>query len=162
MRQQSTLIAQSVKNLPAMQETRVQFLGQEDPLEKKTAAHSSILAWRIPWTEEPGRLQSMGLQESDTTQHLNRHQVYCCATSPCWDSMWSEVGRGTNGSLYPRVKSEVFLKAFHMVSLFLTPDPHLPLTYHTDSHWPFALAHTIPVLLPGKSHGWKSLVGCSP
>ena len=61
------LIAQSVKNLPAMQETRVQFLGREDPLEKEMATHSSILAWRITWTEEPGRLQSVGLQESDTT-----------------------------------------------------------------------------------------------
>ena len=50
-----------------MQETRVQSLGQEDPLEKGMATHSSILAWRIPGTEEPGRLQSMGSQESDTT-----------------------------------------------------------------------------------------------
>ena len=49
-----------VKNLPAVQETRVQSLGQEDPLEKEMATHSSILAWKIPWTEEPGRLQSMG------------------------------------------------------------------------------------------------------
>ena len=57
------LIAQSVKNLPAMQETWVNFLGREDPLEKEMATHSSILAWRIPWTEEPGGLQSMGLQE---------------------------------------------------------------------------------------------------
>ena len=51
-----------VKNLPAMQETQAQPLGQEDPLEKGKATHSSILAWRIPWTEEPGRLQSMGSQ----------------------------------------------------------------------------------------------------
>ena len=50
----TSLIAQLVKNLPAMQETRVQFLGWEDPLEKEMAAHSSILAWRIPWTEDPG------------------------------------------------------------------------------------------------------------
>jgi len=55
-------MAQTVKNLPAMQETWVQSLGQEDPLEKGVAVHSSIFAWRIPWTEEPGRLQSMGLQ----------------------------------------------------------------------------------------------------
>ena len=55
-------VAQLVKNLPAMQETWVQFLGWEDPLEKEMATHSSILAWRIPRTEEPGRLQSMGLQ----------------------------------------------------------------------------------------------------
>ena len=51
-----------VKNLPALQESRVQSLGREDPLEKGMATHSSILAWRIPWTEEPCRLQSMGSQ----------------------------------------------------------------------------------------------------
>ena len=55
-------MAQRLKRLPAMQETWVQSLGQEDPLEKEMATHSSILAWRIPWTEEPGGLQSMGLQ----------------------------------------------------------------------------------------------------
>ena len=60
-------VAQLAKNLPAMQETWIQFLGQEDPLEKEMATHSSILARRIPWTEEPGRPQSMGLQELDTT-----------------------------------------------------------------------------------------------
>ena len=60
-------MVQSVKYLSAMQETWVQFLGQEIPMEKEMATHSSILAWRIPWTEEPGGLQSMGLQESDTT-----------------------------------------------------------------------------------------------
>ena len=58
---------QSVKNLPVMQETRVQCLGQEDPLEERMATHSSIFVWRIPWAEEPGGLQSMGSQESDTT-----------------------------------------------------------------------------------------------
>ena len=56
-------VAQTVKNLPAMQETRVQSLGREDPLKKGMAIHSSILAWRIPWTEEPGGLQSIGLQK---------------------------------------------------------------------------------------------------
>ena len=58
----TSLITQLVKNLPEMQETRVRFLGQEDPLEKEMTIHSSILAWEIPWTEEPGRLQSMGSQ----------------------------------------------------------------------------------------------------
>ena len=53
------LVAQMVKNLPAMWEMQVQSLGREDPLEKGMATHSSILAWRIPWTEEPGGLQSM-------------------------------------------------------------------------------------------------------
>ena len=55
-------MAQTVKNLPAMQETRVRILGQEDPLEKRMATHSSVLAWRIPRTEEPGGLQSRGSQ----------------------------------------------------------------------------------------------------
>ena len=62
-----SLVAQLVKNLPAMQETRVQSLGREDPLEKEMSTHSSILAWKISWTEEPGRLQSMRSQVSDTT-----------------------------------------------------------------------------------------------
>ena len=53
-----------------MQEPWVWFLGQEDPLEKETATHCSTVAWRIPWAEEPGRLQSMGLQELDTTEQL--------------------------------------------------------------------------------------------
>ena len=63
----ASLVAQSVKNLPAMQETQVRSLGREDPLEKEMATRSSTLAWRIPWTEEPGGLQSMGSQELDTT-----------------------------------------------------------------------------------------------
>ena len=58
----ASLVAQTVKRLPAMWETRVQSLGQEDPLEKEMATHSSTLAWKIPWTEEPGRVQSMGSQ----------------------------------------------------------------------------------------------------
>ena len=61
----ASLVAQTVKNLPAMQETCVQSLDREDPLEKGMATHSSILAWRIPWIEEPSRLQSMGHKESD-------------------------------------------------------------------------------------------------
>ena len=55
-------MAQTVKNLPAMQETQVQSLGWEDPLEQEMATHSNTFAWRIPWTEETGGLQSMGLQ----------------------------------------------------------------------------------------------------
>ena len=55
-------MAQTVKSLPAMQETQVRLLDWDDPLEKGTATHSSILAWEIPWTEKPGRLQSMGSQ----------------------------------------------------------------------------------------------------
>jgi len=61
-------VAQMVKNLPTMQETLVRSLGWEDPLEKGMATHSSILIWRIPWTEEPGELQSMGGKELDMTE----------------------------------------------------------------------------------------------
>ena len=62
-----SLIAQLVKNLPAMQETQVRLLGQEDPLEKEMETHSSILAWRIPWTEEPGR---------HMTEWLSLHMIH--------------------------------------------------------------------------------------
>ena len=66
-------MAQRVERLPAMRETWVRSLGQEDPLEKEMATRSSILAWRIPWTEEPGGLQSTGSKGSDTTKRLHFH-----------------------------------------------------------------------------------------
>ena len=62
-----------VKNLPAMQETQVQSLTWKDPLEKGMATHSSVLAWRIPWTEEPGGLQSMGSQRVGHDKYYARH-----------------------------------------------------------------------------------------
>ena len=70
-----SLAAQMVKKLFAMQETRVWTLGQEDPLETGKATHSSILAWRIPWTDEPGGLESMGLQRvgHDWAAHTHAH-----------------------------------------------------------------------------------------
>ena len=58
----TSLVAQTVKRLPAMRETQVQSLGREDPMEKEMATHSSTLAWKIPWAEKPGKLQSMGSQ----------------------------------------------------------------------------------------------------
>ena len=61
------MVAKMVKNLLAMQKTWVRFLGREDPLEKEMAAHRSLLAWRIPWREEPGRLQHVGWEELDRT-----------------------------------------------------------------------------------------------
>ena len=94
----ASLVAQLVRNLPAMQEAWVQSLGREDPLEKRMATYSSILALRIPWTEEPVGLQSM----------LSQRIGYYLATN--WRRQWQST----------------------------------------------------PVLLPGKSHGWRSLVGCSP
>ena len=69
----ASLVAQMVKNPPTMQETQVQTLGQEDPLEKEIITHSSILAWEITWTEKPGRLQSMGSQrvEHDSATNMS-------------------------------------------------------------------------------------------
>ena len=67
-----------VKNPPAMQETRVQFLGWEDSLEEEMANLSSILAWRIPWIEEPGGLHPSGCKESDTTEHTHTCCSYNC------------------------------------------------------------------------------------
>ena len=66
-------MAQRLKRLPAMWETWVRSLGREDPLEKEMVTHSSILAWRIPWTEELGGLQSTGLKELDSTERLHFH-----------------------------------------------------------------------------------------
>ena len=93
------LVAQTVKHLPTMQETRVQSLGQEDPLEKEMATYSSILPWKIPWTEKPGRLQSMGSQRvgHDWTTSLSLFCMHCrdkglysqnygFSSSPVW--MW--------------------------------------------------------------------------
>ena len=83
---EDALIVQTVKNLSAMQETQVHFLGWEDPLEKGMAIHSSILAWIIPWTEEPGRLQSMGSQRvghdwaNNIHTHTHTHTVLALPT----------------------------------------------------------------------------------
>ena len=67
----TSICGSDVKNLPAMQETGVRFPSWEHPLEEGVATHSSILAWRIPWTEEPAGLQSMGVAEEDTTEGLS-------------------------------------------------------------------------------------------
>ena len=75
-------MAQRLKRLPAMWETWVQSLGREDPLEKEMATHSSILAWRILWTEELGGLQSTGRKELDTTERLHFHFHFSMLSEP--------------------------------------------------------------------------------
>ena len=96
----ASLVAQLVTNLPAMQETLVQFLGLEDPLEKVMATHSSILAWRIPWTEEPGGLQSMGSQRVRTTaqvstaQHSTEPTTYQVLERQATNSLGRELRQG--------------------------------------------------------------------
>ena len=93
----ASLVAQTVKNLPTMWETQVRSLGQEDPLKKEMATHSSVLTWRIPWREEPGGLQSMGLQSvghdqvTNTHSHLDIQRVSVLPSlvqaSPSWASV---------------------------------------------------------------------------
>ena len=80
------LVAQLVKNLPAMQETQVQPLGGEDPLEKEMVTHSSILTWKLPWTEEPGGLQSTGSQRvrHDSALNLPPRTKITCQRSAGW------------------------------------------------------------------------------
>ena len=73
--QSTSLVAQMVKRLPAMRETWVQSLGWEDPLEKEMATHSSTLAWKIPWTEEPCRVQSMGSQSRTQLSYFSQASV---------------------------------------------------------------------------------------
>ena len=74
MQSNAFLSGSVVKNLPAMQETQVRSVGWEDPLEKEMATHSSVLAWRIPWTEESGGLQSTGLQSQIQLKQLSIHK----------------------------------------------------------------------------------------
>ena len=82
--EQVSLVAQLVKNPPAMPETWPQSLGWEDPLEKVAATYSSILAWRIPWTEEPGGLQAMGLQRVGHNSETEQQQLPLLVGLPWW------------------------------------------------------------------------------
>ena len=87
--QWASLVAQMVKNSPAMQETQVRFLGWEDALHKEMTTPSSVLAWRIPWIEKPGGLQSMGCKELDTTEQLTLLPPGQCPHShSCMSSAW--------------------------------------------------------------------------
>ena len=81
---EASLVAQRLKRLPPTWETQVRSLGQEDPLEKEMATHSIILAWRIPWMEELGGLQSIGCKESDTTERLHFHMQ---TIPPLWQKV---------------------------------------------------------------------------
>ena len=87
----TSLVAEIVKNLLAIQETWVQSMGQEDPLEKRMATHSSILAWRIPWTEEPGKLPSKELQRAghDLGTNTNYRLYQIISTSIKFAIRWS-------------------------------------------------------------------------
>ena len=106
----ASLIVQLVKNLPVMQETRIRSLGLKHPLEKEMGTHSSILAWKIPWTEEPGGLQSLGSPESDTIYRLHSlHTLitgegngyplqYSCLENPMDRGTWRAMVHGVTES----------------------------------------------------------------
>ena len=91
---QGFLVAQMVKNLPAMQETRVWSLGQEEPLEKEMATHPSIIAWRIPWTEEPGGLQPLRLRRVGHDWVTNTHRTVYRTEGKAEDN---QVSAGNSG-----------------------------------------------------------------
>ena len=121
-------MAQLIKNLPAVQETLVRSLVQEDPLEKEMATHSCILAWRIPWTEQPGGLQSMGSQESNTTLQLN-HQatgIYCIAQGTILNILLKKKkdSAGTSSSRKPSCSGKAGSCAPSLHSACL-PEPRL-------------------------------------
>ena len=92
-----SLVAQMVKNLPTVQETWVRSLGQEDPLAKGMATYSSILAWRIPWTEKPGGLKSMGSHRVRQNGVINTHTAFLGVSSIIF-LIWSGKGRGCEKS----------------------------------------------------------------
>ena len=96
-------MAQKVTNLLAMQDTWVQSLGQEDSLEKGKATHSSILAWRIPWTEEFGRLQFMESQgvQHDWVTNTQRAKSYCCPVAQLCLTLWDSMDCSTPGPMCP-------------------------------------------------------------
>ena len=133
---QASLVAQLVKNPPEMQETLVQPLGQEDALEEGMATHSSILAWRIPRTEEPARLQSMLLQRVRhdwATKHTHTHTECLCRAS--------------------------------LVAQIVKNLPAMQETWFwslgQEDPWKKGMEPT-PVFLHGEFHGQRSLAGCSP
>ena len=170
-------VAQKVKNLPEMWETWVWTLGWEDTLEKEMATHSSVLAWRIPWTEEPGRLQFMGSDTTEWLTHTHTHththisllgflwlrwKVYVFKIILCWYiRCHSSVlacripGTGEPGGL-PSMGSH---RVGHSGSDLAAAARYYMRKYQNARRRQW---HPTPVLLPGKSHGPRSLVGCSP
>ena len=131
----ASLVAQVVKNLPAMQETQVQSLGPEDPLEKELAIHSGILAWRISWAEKPGRLQSMGSQ-SQTQLCLNKKynvmeitRTYCIVQGALSNVIWQPGWEGSLGQ--NRIHVNVWL---NLVTVHLKLSQHCLLIGYTPIH----------------------------
>ena len=111
----ATLVAQTVKRLPTMWEIQVRSLGREDLLEKEMVTHSSILAWKIPWTEEPSRLQSVGSQRVSERLHFHFKFIwsflYWCTFFSCW---WTSISLSNNASL--NIFLPIFVYMYYMLS----------------------------------------------
>ena len=134
----SSLLAQMVKNLPAMQETQVWSLGWEDPLEKGMVTHFSILAWRIPRAEEPGELQSMGSQTVGGNRVPFTSLIHSC---------WSSIPSGVGGD-QPRMDPSV-LTPNHRVSQAPLSVPKHPRFTQICTHWPQCSLPPSLLLFPG-------------
>ena len=155
-------MAQSLKELSATRETWVRSLGREDPLEKEMATHSSILAWRIPWTEEPSGLHTVhGVTKSQTrlrdfTFTFMRY-IYFCATVKCKSEKAIASHSSTLAWKTPWREEPGRLQS--MGSLRVGHDWATSLSLFTFMHWRRKWQPT-PGLLPGESQGRGSLVGC--
>ena len=154
-----------VKLLPAMQETQVWSLGWEDPLEKEMATHSSTLAWKIPWTEEPGRLQSMGSQRVGHDWATSLYNFYFCKNTSDTSAILQF------SSLTLQYCSLTFNERHQCFSHCRVYWDHLEGFLQCGrsrfNPWvrkiPWRRAgQPIPVFLPGESHGQRSLAGYSP
>ena len=123
---------QLVKNPPEMQETQFHSLGWDNPLEKEMAAHFSILVWEIPWTEEPGRLQSVGSQESDTTQWLNQQisttHIFTILVGLSLRGISHQMLKERTFSHYPEIESHYNFKGliFRLQLFYFTTFYRLP------------------------------------
>ena len=139
-------VAPWCKNLPATQETqemRVRSLGQEDPLEEEMATHPSILAWRIPWTEEPGRLQSIGSQRvrhDGVTEHTH---MRVCGQGPYFHTFFcllNNFGQIKRGQLYIRcIRHPIYLFYYHC---HMSPFTSYPLSLHVYWRRTYVLKNT--------------------
>ena len=144
-----------------MRETQVQSLGWEDPLEKEMATHSSILAWRIPWMEEPGRLQATGSQRVGHDWATSPHLMI-----KLWNTIWplkAEKDQNIEKDLQSRTGNLCIKWGFPVGSVAKNPPARRCGFYPWVGKIPWRRAwQPTPVFLPGKSHRQRSLVGYSP
>ena len=155
--------------LQEMQEMRVQPLGQEDPLEKKMSTHSRILTWKIPWTEEPGRLQSLGSQRVGHDWAEGQRKIFLCTSLSLSPTSRCESCKSVHSfccrNAWPAGKRSIRLKGTSLVLRWQrTHLQHLRPGFHLEvrtTPWRRGWLPT-PVFLPGEFHGQRNLLSCSP